>query len=53
MKHPEYEELYNLIDDPHESQNLASDPKQTMRLQGLRQRCLELAESAAHQGAGK
>jgi hypothetical protein len=27
MQHPEYEELYNLIEDPHESFNLALDQK--------------------------
>ncbi len=53
LKHPEYEELYNLNDDPNESQNLASDPGQSLRLQSLRRRCRELAESAAPQGGEK
>jgi len=53
MKHPEYEELYNLTDDPNESQNLASDPGQSSRLQCLRRRCRELADSARHQGKEK
>ena len=53
LKHPEYEELYNLTDDPNESQNLAYDPGQSLRLQRLRRRCRELAESAAHQGGKK
>jgi arylsulfatase A-like enzyme len=49
MKHPEYEELYNLTEDPYESQNLAFDPGQSSLLRNLRRRCAELAESAAHQ----
>jgi len=53
IKHPEYEEVYNLTDDPNESQNLASDPGQSLRLQNLRQRCRELADSARHQGKEK
>lgn len=50
LKHPEYEELYDLVSDPDESQNLAYDPIQSLRLQSLRRRCRELAESASHQG---
>lgn len=50
FKHPEYEELYNLTEDPHESQNLAADPEQSSRLSSLRQRCQELAQIAAQQG---
>lgn len=46
LKHPEYEELYNLTDDPNESRNLAFDPGQSPRLLALRQRCRELAASA-------
>ena len=53
LKHPEYEELYNLTDDPNESQNLAFDPGQSLRSQNLRRRCQELAELAAHQGEKK
>jgi arylsulfatase A-like enzyme len=53
LKHPEYEELYNLTDDPNESQNLASDPSQSFRLQSLRQRCTELTESARHRKGEK
>jgi arylsulfatase A-like enzyme len=53
IKHPEYEELYNLTDDPIESQNLASDPGQFSRLQILRRRCRELAESASLRGIKK
>jgi len=47
MDHPEYEELYDLTDDPDESRNLASDPGQSSRLQNMRRRCRELAEQAA------
>jgi len=47
MDHPEYEELYDLTDDPYESRNLASDPGQSSRLQNMRRRCRELAEQAA------
>lgn len=53
LKHPEYEELYNLALDPHESQNLAQDTGQLARLQSLRRRCRELAESAAFQEGEK
>lgn len=53
LKHPEYEELYNLTDDPNESRNLAFDPGQSFRLQSLRRRCMELAESARHRGGEK
>ena len=49
LKHPEYEELYNLINDPDESRNLASEPGQSLRLQSMRRRCQELAVSVCHQ----
>jgi len=45
LKHPEYEELYNLNDDPHESRNLAFDAEHAPRLQMFRRRCREKAES--------
>jgi arylsulfatase A-like enzyme len=53
LKHPEYEELYNLTGDPNESRNLAFDPEQSLRLQSLRRRCRELAESARYRGGEK
>ena len=49
LKHPDYEELYNLTDDPNESRNLASEPGHSLRLQKMRRRCRELAESVRHQ----
>jgi arylsulfatase A-like enzyme len=45
LKHPEYEELYNLSSDPLESRNLARDPEQAARLKRMWRRCQERAES--------
>jgi arylsulfatase A-like enzyme len=53
MRHLEYEELYNLADDPDERQNLANDPEQASRLKNLRQRCREMAKSAAQKNGEK
>lgn len=39
---PEYEELFNLLADPFEETNLASDPKHYEHLAELRLRCQEL-----------
>ena len=36
---PVYEELYDLLKDPHESRNLAEDPKFSDQLARLRRRC--------------
>ena len=36
VDHPEWEELYNLIDDPQETRNLASDPDSQAILEALR-----------------
>ncbi len=36
--HPEYEELYDLTEDPAESSNLSREPGQASRIQGLRDR---------------
>ncbi len=48
LKHPEFEELYNLDDDPSEIRNLASDRREAERLEAMRRRCRELAESAGN-----
>jgi len=45
LKHPEYEELYDLVNDPHESRNRAHDAEYSPRLQMFRRRCQEKAES--------
>ena len=45
--HPEYEELYDLIDDPEEQHNLAGDPQHAQRLAELRERCSVAAGLAA------
>jgi len=42
----DYEELYDLKTDPHETQNLAKDEKYQQILKSLRKRCNELAEKA-------
>ena len=39
MKHPEFEELYDLSTDPQEKINLAEDPAHTAILNELRERC--------------
>ena len=42
----DYEELYDLKNDPRETKNLAKDKKYQQALNSLRQRCNELAETA-------
>jgi hypothetical protein len=48
--HPEFEELYELTSDPHESRNLAGDPAQGGILNDYRQRCRERADKAGRAG---
>ncbi len=43
---PIYEELFDLTNDPLETQNLATDPSQQDRLQALRQRIMTLGQQA-------
>jgi len=43
----DYEELYDLKTDPHETTNLAKDKKYQRTLESLRKRCDELAEQAS------
>jgi arylsulfatase A-like enzyme len=43
----DYEELYDLKNDPQETRNLAKDKKYQQTLESLRQRCNELAEKAS------
>jgi len=38
-QYPEFEELYNLFDDPEEAVNLAADTKYRTRLNDMRQLC--------------
>ena len=45
---PEYEELYDLARDPHETHNLAADARYAGRLAQLRRRRDELVNTAAH-----
>lgn len=44
LQHPEYQELYDLDNDPWEGKNLAYDPKYRNQLNQLRQRCKNLVE---------
>ena len=44
---PVYEELYDLLKDPHESCNLAADPKFSNQLARLRRRCDEMCVECA------
>jgi arylsulfatase A-like enzyme len=46
LDHPEYEELYDLANDPREEHNLARDEQHAERLEELRARCSLAAESA-------
>jgi len=46
-QHPEFEELYDLADDPGEERNLAGDEEFKERLQSLRDRCRQLADSVS------
>ena len=48
LKHPEYEELYDLGEDPDESRNLARDRGLSPRRDEMGRRCSALAEEAAH-----
>ena len=47
LDHPEYEELYDLRNDPHEEQNLAREEEHAQRLKDLRARCSLAARRAA------
>ena len=49
-QHPEFEELYELTSDPHESRNLAGDPARGGILNDYRQRCRERADKAGRAG---
>jgi len=42
----DYEELYDLKSDPHETQNLAKNQKYRQTLKSLRKRCDKLLEGA-------
>jgi len=42
----DYEELYDLKSDPHETRNLAKDPKHSQTLISLRKRCDKLLQAA-------
>ena len=43
---PDYEELFHIASDPHESKNLAGDPRYEQRLQELRLECDRLVREA-------
>jgi arylsulfatase A-like enzyme len=43
---PQYEELYDLKKDAHETANMAGDPKHRPLIEDLRKRCLVLKEEA-------
>lgn len=43
---PDYEELFDLQNDPHETENLADSPEHAELLADLRRRCLEMARTA-------
>ncbi len=45
LDYPEFEELYDLTNDPREVLNLARDPEHSTHLAELRSRCAELAAS--------
>src|SRR6185312_11024935 len=40
-----YEELYDIVHDPHETANLTNNPKYKKKLEELRRRCKELKKS--------
>lgn len=46
LDHPEFEELYDLEEDPEEARNLASDESHSHRLEELRERCSLAARRA-------
>ena len=48
-RHPEYEELYDLFEDPGEERNLAGREKLRGRLDSLRRRCERMARERANQ----
>jgi arylsulfatase A-like enzyme len=50
LKHPEYEELYDLTADPNESRNLAADRDRSPVLERMRRRCREMAARAQRPG---
>ena len=49
LDHPDFEELYDLEEDPHEARNLAGHADQTARLDRLRARCDAAALAAEDQ----
>jgi len=50
LDHPDYEELYDLSNDPHESRNLAFDSTHHSRLANFRRKCQEWARAVALPG---
>ncbi|QDT68852.1 Arylsulfatase [Planctomycetes bacterium MalM25] len=43
---PDYEELFDLVNDPEETRNLAGEPGQSSRMAEMRERCLAMAKAA-------
>lgn len=43
---PDYEELFDLLEDPHERRNLVSSPKHASTLERMRRECDRLVREA-------